>query len=193
MPGASLQIELNDKQARRIVDRWKRIVGSGAREAVDQLGTLAERHMKAEAPEGVGIPNVHLRTSIKSKTTSQDPYRKVIQPTKRTDDGWLLHRAIVGNPSTPSYDLDPEAAYPPNVPIWVGPGGDAAGPIAEWASTKLGNPNAAWQIGWNWALGDGQETFPNEFIDESMDKWRGRIDQVANDAVEDAFRTGGGF
>jgi len=176
MAGNSLQIEFDDEAAQRAVDHWQRIVGSGARDAVDQISTLAESTMKAEAPEGVGIPDVNMRTTIKSETTSRDPYRKVIMPHKRTERGWLLHRAIVGNPSVPTYSDE----KPP------------VEPLMEWAGAKLGDPSAAWAIRES-IYQDGHDSFPNPFIDRSFREWRSQVDRIAGDAVEQAFRTGGGL
>lgn len=172
-----LTIEFDDEAAQTAVDHWKQIVGSGAEDAVDQLGTLAEASMKDEAPEGVGIPEVNLRTTIKSRKVSADPYKRVIQPTKKTQDGWPLHHAIIEG-------SDYTSAPPP------------LEPILAWAEAKITPRDggsfreAAQAIRWN-IYHDGHETFPNPFVDRSMNDWETRVDQVASDAVEQAFDTGG--
>lgn len=178
MPDTNISIEVDVDE--RAADRWQRIVGEGATDAVDQITTLAEGAMKEEAPEGAGIPRVNMRTTIKSTTKSQDPYRVEVQPHKRTDDGWLLHHAIVGNPSAPTYDTSP----PP------------LEPILQWAKAKTtpGEGETIRDVAQNirWSIfHDGHETLPNEFIDRSVKKWNSQVDQIASDAVEDAFGGGG--
>ena len=172
---ADLEIEVDVPY--RVDERWKQILGDGAEDAVDQLAVLAERHMKDEAPEGVGIPRVNMATTIKAHTESTDPYRVSIAPRKRTEDGWPLHHAIIEGTD---YDTNP----PP------------LDPILQWASAKI-TPDEGQTIeqaaeSIRWAIfQDGHETFPNEFIDRSMKRWEGRASQVAQDAVDDAFDTGG--
>jgi hypothetical protein len=160
---------------RRDADRWKQILGEGSQDAVDQLSILAERHMKEEAPEGVGIPNVNMRTTIKPRVESRDPYRKSIAPRKKTQEGWPLHHAIIEGTS---YTTSP----PP------------LDPILQWARGKITTEDpireVAQAIRWN-IFQDGHDSFPNEFVDRSLRKWRQRADQIAQDAVDDAFRGGG--
>jgi len=158
----------------RVEDRWKEILGDGATDAVDQLSVLAERHMKDEAPEGVGIPRVNMRTTIKPKVESTEPYRKSIAPRKRTDDGWPLHHVIIEGTGPSSYDEEP----PP------------IDPLMQWAAAKLGDPQAAYAIQES-IRQEGHETLPNEFIDRSLKRWESRAGQIAQDAVDDAFDTGG--
>jgi len=90
----------------------------------------------------------------------------------------LLVRAVVGNPTTPTYtDKAP--------PVWIDrPGGDAQGPIAQWADAKLGDQNAAWAIAEN-IKQRGQVSFPNPFVRDSYRQWRSQIEQVATEAVAD--------
>jgi len=172
------ELEIEVDVPSRVEDRWKRILGGGAEDAVDQLAVLSERHMKDEAPEGVGIPRVNMRTTIKAATASQDPYRVSVAPRKRTEQGWPLHHAIVEGTS---YDTSP----PP------------LEPILQWATAKItpregeSIERAAENIRWA-IFRDGHETFPNEFIDRSVRRWEGRAGQIAQDAVDDAFDTGGG-
>lgn len=169
---SDLEIEVDVPS--RAEDRWKQILGEGAEDAVDQLSVLAERHMKDEAPEGVGIPRVNMATTIKPKLESEDPYRKSIAPRKRTEQGWPLHHAIIEGTS---YNSGP----PP------------LDPILSWVQGKLSTANpiqAAENIRWN-IFHDGHETFPNRFVDRSLKRWEGRSKQIAQDAVDDAFDSGG--
>ena len=161
----------------RASSRWKQILGEGAEDAVDQLTTLAERHMRQEAPKGVGIPNVNMRSTIKSVTESRDPLRVSVAPRKKTSEGWPLHHAIIEGTS---YTSGP----PP------------LDPILAWAEAKI-TPDAgdtmreaAQNIRWA-IFHDGHETFPNELVDRSLDRWESRADQIAQDAVDDAFSSGG--
>jgi hypothetical protein len=157
--------------------QWKRLAEEGGRDAVDQISILAERFMKEEAPEGVGIPNVNMRTTIKPKVESRDPYRKNIAPRKKTEQGWPLHHAIIEGTS---YGSSP----PP------------LDPIMAWARAKIVTTTsireAAEAIRWN-IFHNGHDSFPNEFIDRSVRKWEGRSEQIAQDAVDDAFGSGGGI
>jgi hypothetical protein len=170
---ADLEIDVDVPSAAE--DRWKAILGEGARDAVDQLSILAERHMKEEAPEGVGIPRVNMRTTIKPKVESQDPYRKSIAPRKKTEQGWPLHHAIIEGTT---YTNSP----PP------------LDPILQWARAKIVTigpiEEAAERIRWN-IFREGHSSFPNEFVDRSLKRWEGRTEQIAQDAVDDAFDSGG--
>lgn len=175
---ADLEIEVDVPS--RAADRWKQILGEGATDAVDQLATLSERHMKAEAPEGVGIPRVNMSTTIKAAVESEDPYRVSVAPRKRVDDGWPLHHVIIEGTDASSYTSSP----PP------------LDPILQWAAAKI-TPNAdstlreaAQNIRWH-IFHSGHDTLPNEFIDDSLEHWEARTQQVAQDAVDDAFDTGG--
>lgn len=175
---ADLEIELDVPS--RAEDRWKEILDEGAEDAVDQLSVLAERHMKDEAPEGVGIPRVNMSTTIKAAVDSTDPYRKEVKPRKRTDQGWPLHHVIIEGTGPASYTGSP----PP------------LDPILQWASAKL-VPDAgetieevAQNVRWHIAQ-EGHETLPNPFIDRSLKRWESRSEQIAQDAVDDAFDTGG--
>lgn len=170
---ADLQIDVDVDSAAS--ERWKRLADEGGRDAVDQLGILAERFMKEEAPEGVGIPNVNMRTTIKPKVEGRDPYRKSIAPRKKTEEGWPLHHAIIeGTTYTDS---------PPPLD-----------PILAWARAKIVTTTsireAAQAIRWN-IFHHGHSSFPNPFIDRSVKQWEGRAEQIAQDAVDDAFSGGG--
>jgi hypothetical protein len=175
---ADLEIEVDVPQ--HAEDRWKRILDDGAEDAVDQLAVLAENHMKAEAPEGVGIPRVNMKTTIKASVRSEDPYTKVVKPHKRTQQGWPLHHVVIEGTDPTSYS----GAPPP------------LDPILQWATAKV-TPDegstireVAQNIRWN-IYETGHETLPNRFIDRSIRKWEGRTRQIAQDAVDDAFDTGG--
>lgn len=170
---ANLEIEVDvDRQAS---DRWKRLAQEGGQDAVDQLSILAERHMKEEAPEGVGIPEVNMRTTIKPRVEGRSPYRKSIAPRKKTQEGWPLHHAIIEGTT---YQNSP----PPLDPIMAW----ARGKIVTTTSIR----EAAQAIRWN-IFHEGHTSFPNEFIDRSLRQWQARADQIAQDAVDDAFSGGG--
>lgn len=170
MADLEIEIELPDGAD----ERWQKLVQMGGQDAVDQLSILAENHMKDEAPEGAGIPNVHMRSTIKPNQKSRDPYRKVIQPHKMTDEGWPLHHAIIEGTDSGSYSGPPPLQ-----------------PLVQWAETKLsGDPvQAAQNIRWA-IFQEGHETFPNPFIDRSLKEWRSRADEIAQDAVDAAFESG---
>lgn len=163
----NLRIEFDDKQAQRAIDKWQEALGDGAADAVRQLVVLSERYMKDEAPEGAGIPNVNLQNTISSEQTSRDPFQVVVKPRKKTRDGWPLHHAIIEGASYGS-------KRPP------------IDPLMQWASAKLGDPQAAWPIRES-IFQDGQESFPNPFVDRSVSRWEGRVQQISDDAVSSAF------
>lgn len=171
MSGNSIEIEVDDDSAQRAIEAWEEIVGDGAEDAVRQLAVLAERHMKLEAPKGAGHPNVNLRTTIAAEETDGNPFTMVIKPRKSTQDGWPLHHAIIGEPDTPSYDN----VRPP------------IDPLKQWAAAKLGDASAAWPIQEK-IFQEGHTSLPNEFIDRSIESWQNDIQDVADDAVADAFR-----
>lgn len=169
MPSNSIQIEVDEVDAKRVVNAWKRAVGSGGIDAVTALAVLAESSMKREAPEGAGKNPPSLRDSVDTKPEGRSK-RKVVMPFKRTREGWLLVRAVVGQPDTPSYSDE----RPP------------AGPILEWARAKLGDESAGWAVRES-IYQDGHESFPDPFVDRSMDEWEQTAEQVAGDAVRDAL------
>jgi len=171
------QIDVDAADAKRAVEAWEDAAGSGGKKAVSQLSVLAENAMKRNTPEGAGLPNTHMRTTV-TALPERRSIQKTIMPMKRTNEGWLLVRAVVGNPTTPTYtDKAP--------PVWIDrPGGDAQGPIAQWADAKLGDQNAAWAIAEN-IKQRGQVSFPNPFVRDSYRQWRSQIEQVATEAVAD--------
>jgi len=180
MPENSLDVEVEIDAALRELREDRDALEDGAERALNQLTVLAEGAMKAEAPEGAGV-STHLRDTI--RTTDKRGLKKEVMPHKRTSDGWLLHRAIVGNPATPRYG----GAKPP---VWPGSGGDAQGPLAEWARAKLGDRNAAWAIRES-IFQSGQASFPNKFIGRSRREWEGQVERIAGRAIENALGSGG--
>lgn len=156
-------------------ERWQRITRKGGKKAVDQLSILAERHMKEEAPKGVGIPEVNMRTTIKPRVEGRSPYRKSIAPRKKTQDGWPLHHAIIEGTT---YRNSP----PP------------LDPIMQWARAKIVTTTsireAAQAIRWN-IFHEGHSSFPNEFVDRSLRRWQAQADEIAQEALDDAFDGGG--
>ena len=168
MPSNSIEIDVDADDAERLVQAWKDAVGEGGVDAVGALTVLAERSMKREAPEGAGFNAPSLRDSIDTKPDSGA--RRVVMPFKRTGDGWLLVRASGGQPDTPDYD----DKRPP------------VGPLMDWARAKLGDRSAAWAIRES-IYQDGHDSFPNPFVDRSMDEWERTAEKVAGEAVRDAL------
>lgn len=169
---AEIEITVDADAAERAARDWKDDVDDGAKRAVSAIATLAESHMKREAPEGAGFNAPSLRDSVTTKPPeSTRTKNKRVYPTKRTREGWLLVRAIVGNPSTPTYTDD----KPP------------AGPLIDWARAKLGDPSAGWAIREK-IFQRGHATFPNEFVDRSIEQWDNQVERVAGNAVREAFR-----
>jgi hypothetical protein len=168
---ADIEIDVNAKNAQKTVEDWADATDDGAKRAVSAIAVLAESAMKAEAPEGAGFNNPSLRDSIKTKPPeSTKTKNKRVVPTKRTGEGWLLVRAIVGQPSTPTYT---DKRPPP-------------GPLIDWARAKLGDPSAGWAIRES-IYQDGHESFPDRFVDRSVAVWENEVEQVAGDAVKQAL------
>jgi len=165
---ADLEIEIDIPAGAS--EQWKRLVEEGGQEAVDQITTLAEASMKQEAPEGVGIPEVNMSTTIKPRQQSQNPYSKVVQPNKRVDEGWLLHHAIVDGSS--NYSAPPPLE-----------------PLIQWAAAKLdGDPReAAENLRWH-IFQNGIP--PNPFIYRSIKQWESNVEQIAQEAMDDTFEGG---
>lgn len=168
MPSNTIELEVNEDTAEQVVEAWERAVGEGGVDAVGALTVLAESAMKREAPEGAGFNNPSLRDSIDTKPDSGA--RRVVMPFKRTREGWLLVRAIVGDPSTPEYD---DERPPP-------------GPILEWARAKLGDESAGWAVRES-IYQSGHDSFPDRFVDRSITEWENNAEEIAGEAVRDAL------
>lgn len=173
----SIDIEVDLESAVARLEETSEDIDDAGVEIVDQLSVLAERFMKREAPEGVGLPSVHMRDTIMAEK-SENGHHAVIKPHKRTEEGWLLHKAIVGNPSTPTYGDEPP-------PVWTDGSGNAQGPLAKWAAAKLGDANDAWPMQKS-IKEDGHRTFPNRFIDRSVRHWSDRVEDISNTVVREA-------
>lgn len=171
--GNQVSIEIDDREAQRAISTWKQVVGDGAERAVQQLAVLSERYMKEEAPEGVGIPEVNMQNTISAEQVSDDPFGMVVKPRKTTEDGIPLHHIIIEGTDGGSYSARPPVE-----------------PLKAWAAAKLGDESAAWAIREK-IFQEGHTTLPNEFVDESLDRWKNRTEDIAQDAVDEAF--GGGF
>lgn len=168
---AEIEITVDAEAAERAAEDWADDAEDGAKRAVSAIAMLAESHMKREAPEGSGFNSPSLRDSIKTiPPESTKTKNKRVLPTKRTREGWLLVRAIVGNPSTPTYRNE----RPP------------PGPLIDWARAKLGDPSAGWAIREK-IFQRGHATFPNPFVDDSVEAWENEVEQVAGNAVREAF------
>lgn len=177
MAANDVSLDMDLEPAIEAFERLEQSVQPSAARGVSQLAVLAEAAMKKNAPEGAGYDE-HLRDTIDTET-SRNGLRASVYPTKRTDEGWLLVNAIVGNPTTPTYQE--------SVPVWSGPDGDAAGPLARWAAAKLGDRNAAWPIAQSWKHGGGQKTFPNPFVRDAYRQWQGQVERTFGDAFFDAM------
>ena len=170
------EIEVDATEARRAVEAWEDAAGEGGKDAVSQLSVLAEDAYKQRIPEGAGIPNVNARTTVQA-LPEQRSVQKTIMAHKRTQEGWLLIRAIVGNPTTPTYTTE-------KPPVWIDrEGGDAQGPLAQWADAKLGDQNAAWAVAENIKDRGTQLTFPQPVVRDSYRMWQSQVEDVANQAV----------
>jgi hypothetical protein len=173
-------VEVDLEEAERAAEAWERAVGSGGKAAVSQLSVLAENAMKRRMPEGAGIPNVHTRNTVQALPEGRT-LQKTVMAHKRTQEGWLLIRAIVGSPTAPTYTTD-------KPPVWIDrPGGEAQGPLAQWADAKLGDQNAAWAIAESIKNRGTQLTFPQPVVRDSYRMWRSEVDNIAGDAVDDAL------
>lgn len=146
---------------------------AGGSRAVNQVALLAEGAMKKEAPEGAGIPDNPLENTIEVRPAGIGPKKKTVMPHKRTREGWLLHRAIVGNPSIPTY-TDERPPIPP---------------LLEWVDAKNPIPGVdpltqAFMVA-NKILSRGtQKTFPNPFIFRSVRQWESEVEKIAAEAIE---------
>jgi len=177
MAGDSIDMEMDLGPAIAAMERLEDSVEPSAAASVSQLAVLAESYLKKNAPEGAGYDK-HLRETVDTET-SRSGRRATVYPTKRTDEGWLLVRAIVGNPSTPTYKQD--------VPVWSDGDGNAQGPLARWAAAKLGDASAAWPISNSWKGGGGQRSFPNPFVRDAYRQFQGRIDRKFGNVFFDAM------
>lgn len=171
--GNQVSIEFDGDEAQRAIDTWRQVVGDGAEDAVRQLAVLSERYMKEEAPEGVGIPEVNMQNTISAEQVSDDPFGMVVKPRKSTDNGIPLHHIIIEGTDSGSYSARPPVE-----------------PLMSWAAAKLGDESAAWAIREK-IFQEGHSTLPNEFVDRSVQRWKSRTDDIAQDAVDEAF--GGGI
>jgi len=171
MPTDDIELTVDLESAIEQTDDWSDDLEAGAVRAVNQLTVLGENAMKREAPEGAGFDPPALRPSIQTiPPRSTETKERTIRPTKRTDEGWLLARAIVGNPSTPTYDDD----KPP------------VRPLIEWADAKFADPSLGWAIRES-IFASGHATFPNRFVSRSIDEWESDVEAVAGRAIRDAL------
>lgn len=175
---SEINVDLDLSEAIEEIETMDDEMAEASKEIVQQLVILAEGAMKEEAPEGVAYDGKHMRDTIKGVFTDNGT-KATVQPHKRTDEGWLLHRAIVGNPSVPSYGDEPP-------PVWTDGNGNAQGPLAEWCAAKLGDRNAAWQVAKN-IQENGHKTFPNKFIDRSINHWQSDVEDVAEKKIQEAL------
>lgn len=170
----SIALDVDLAEAKRSVDAWEDAVDIGASDAVRQLAVLAEGAMKDEAPEGAGR-DTHLRDTIDTRF-SRGNKKANVGARKRTSEGWLLANVIVEGTDPGSYD---DENPPP--------------PLFDWAAAKLGDPSLGWAVAQSIA-DDGHESFPDPFVDRSLQQWQDQVEDIAADQIEDAIDSivGGG-
>lgn len=171
----ALGIEVMAADAAATLEQWEDAPEEGGKAAISQLSVLAESAMKDEAPEGSQFSTPSLRDSVEARPGGRT-LKKTIKPWKRTSAGWLLARAIVGNPTTPTYTNAP----PP------------IAPILHWTSAKLipEEDQTIEQVAENvrWSIfHEGHETFPNRFVYRSKQRWDDQVEDVAGRAIENAL------
>jgi len=166
-----VEIEIQRNRALRDLEELKQDIDEAGKSVANQLAIIAEAAMKREAPEGAGIPDNPLKSTIGVFPPGKGAKIKIVKPTKRTRAGWLLHHGIIGNPSTPTY-TDERPPIPP---------------LVEWAAAKRsGDPlTEAFKVA-NSILARGtQETYPNPFVYRSFKNWENSIESVARKAVNE--------
>jgi len=174
-----IRVEIDVERAAKAVESWGVSTREGARKAVHELAIDAEASMKEEAPRGAGIPDTPLQTTV-AKTPDRPADKIEIMPHKRTQEGWLLAKAIIGSPSTPTYGEQPP-------PVWVDSTGDPQGRLATWAAAKLGDKGAAFAVAKE-IQQEGHDSFPNPFVYRSAQSWIDDVADVTNEEVADALK-----
>lgn len=165
---AGLEIEIDTTEAEALLDELPEKLDRGVQEALVRGGMIASEAISSEAPTGAGTRGGHLSDSVEARFVG--PKKVEVQPRKRTGEGWLLHRAIVGNPSTPSYSSSPPPIQP----------------LREWAAAVLGDADAAYGIQQS-IFRSGHTTFPNPFIDRGFMKSKARIERTSENIIEGAI------
>lgn len=164
-------VDLNvamDDAVQRVQDT-QNATEDAAEQMVEQLTVLAEGAMKDEAPTGGGR-GVHMRDTV-TTTFEDDGKTGRVWPTKETSDGDLLASIVTGNPG-------PWTSKPP------------ADPLLDWADAKLGDPGIGWYLR-DQIYQHGIQSFPDDFIDRSVDRWLGDVQDVAGAEVSAAFARAG--
>lgn len=175
----AIDVSVEVDRAARALAAFADATPEGARRGVHELAILAEGAMKREAPSGAGVPDVPLQNTI-AKEPKRPANEIRIMPHKRTTEGWLLAKAIVGSPNTPQY-TDKRPA------VWTDNSGRAQGRLAEWAAAKLGNRSAAFAVANKIKQRGEHKTFPNPFVARSVREWRDEVASVTNEEVADAL------
>lgn len=169
MTGGNVELDVDVEPALELLEQTRDATDEGARRMVRQLTVLAEGAMKREVPVGAGR-QVHTRETITTRFEN-DGLTGIVWPTKETDSGIPLAEIITGDPG-------PWTAPPP------------IGPLAEYADAKLGSPAGGWGMRQNIFM-EGIEAFPDPFIERSVDRWAGDVQDVAGDEVGGALRRAG--
>lgn len=169
MTGGNVELDVDVQPALEMLKDAQDATDEGARRMVRQLTVLAEGAMKREVPVGSGR-DVHTRETITTRF-EDDGLTGVVWPTKKTDSGIPLAAIITGDPG-------PWSAPPP------------IGPMAEYADAKFGDPSGGWGLRQKIFM-EGIEAFPDPFIQRSVDKWRGDVQDVGGDEIAGALGRAG--
>lgn len=164
MSNNEVNLDIDTKDAVRKLQDMQGAVEHGVEETLNQLVVAAEGPLKSEAPTGAGR-EPHMRDTI--ETEWRDEYAVAVGPKKKASDGELLAAYVVG---------DPSYSRPPPI-----------GPLADWADAKLGDASAAYAIQKSIAE-NGQESFPDPFVDRAINSWEGQVNRIASKTIAQALR-----
>lgn len=165
----NVELDVDIQGALDRIQATRDVTDDGARRIVRQLTVLAEGAMKGEAPTGGGR-ETHMRDTITTVFEDDDLTGRVF-PTKETDDGRRLADIVTSDPG-------PWTSPPP------------IGPLLDWADAKTGDPGIGWYLQ-DQIFEGGIETFPNPFIERSVDTWRGDVQDVAGNEIAGAMARAG--
>lgn len=137
--------------------------------ALERMGEVFGDAISREAPRGAGaVGGGHMAESVETRFFG--PREIEVQPMKRTQEGWPLVNAVVGNPRTPRYT----SKRPP------------IGPLMVWAAAVLGDPGAAWGVREN-IFQRGHATFPNPFVDRGFIRARPKAEREGTRIISEAI------
>lgn len=165
MAGNSADVDIDVDAARRVFQQMPDALDDAGERMVRQLSVLAEGAQKREAPEGSGRDK-HLRDSIDTRF-SRGGLTANVGARKKASDGTLLAKYVTGSPS-----YSPENPPPP---------------LFDWAAAKLGDESLGWAVSQAIAQRGTQESFPDLYVDRSLDRWESDVEDVAGEQVRDAM------